>query len=340
MSQPAKRFAALTGGLLLAVSLSGCSLLPAEDAELQPPLVKPAQENYRTEAARKGTITKELGGNGNFVSVLTEAAQYTGQGGRIDKIDVSAGDKVKKGDVLARLTLDGMDLQLKEQELALERAKYAYKNTPKGDADARRIASLQLEIEELKYKRLKAQFDSKILTAAIDGQVTFAESLKEGDPVEPYQTLVMISDPTRLRLALSIDPGTDLSKVDVGTGAEVTIDKKAYAAKVVQTPGSAPATLNKELADKNARTIYLDVGGLAGDVEIGSLADVRIITQQREDVIIIPKNGLRSYMGRTFVRVLEEGNRLREVDVEAGITGSTEVEIVKGLEEGDVIVLQ
>ncbi|WP_187355194.1 efflux RND transporter periplasmic adaptor subunit [Paenibacillus tengchongensis] len=340
MSQSTRSIAALLGGLLLALSLPGCSLLPAEDGELQPPLVKPAQENYRTAAAKKGTITKELGGNGNFVSVSTEAAQYTGQGGRIDKIAVSAGDRVHKGDVVAQLTLDGMDLQLKEQELALERAKYAYKNTPKEDADARRIASLQMEIEELKYNRLKAQFDSKIITAAIDGQVTFAESLTEGDPVEPYQTLVVISDPTKLRLALSIDPGTDLSKVDVGTGAEVTVDKQTYQAKVVQTPGSAPVTLNKELVDKNARTLYLDVEGLPEDVEIGSLADVRIITQQRDDVIVIPKNGLRTFMGRSFVRVLEEGSRLREVDVEAGITGSTEVEIVKGLEEGAVVVLQ
>ncbi|MNE17892.1 Multidrug resistance protein MdtA [compost metagenome] len=67
---------------------------------------------------------------------------------------------------------------------------------------------------------------------------------------------------------------------------------------------------------------------------------MRIILQQRSDTIVIPKNGLRTYLGRSFVRVLEDGSRLREVDVEAGIEGSTEVEIVKGLEEGEVVVLQ
>lgn len=340
MSQRTNAVISFISVLLLGTALSGCSLLPQEEAELQPPLVKPVQESYQSAIATKGTITKELKGNGSFVSVSADIAQFTGQGGRIDKIHVSSGETVHKGDVLASLILDGLDLQLKEQELALERAKYAYKNSSGSDKDARRIASLQLDIEQIKYNRLKTQIDSKVITSKIDGEVTFAEVLKEGDPVEAYQTLVIVSDPSKLRLSMTIDAGTELSRVDVGTTAEVLFKQKTYTAKVVQTPSSAPTTPNKELAEKYSKTLYLEVQNLPSTVEIGSLASVRIITQQRENTIIIPKNGLRAYLGRNFVRVLEDGNRLREVDVETGIAGSTEVEIVKGLEEGEVVVLQ
>jgi macrolide-specific efflux system membrane fusion protein len=110
--------------------------------------------------------------------------------------------------------------------------------------------------------------------------------------------------------------------------------------KVVQTPSSSPDTLNKDLAEKYSKTLYIEVAQLPKDAKIGSMVDVRIITQQRDNVIKIPRSGLRSYLGRNFVRILEEGKRLREIDVEPGLVGSTEVEIVKGLEEGQVIVLQ
>ena len=326
--------------VLFTISLTGCSLLPNEEQELKPPLIKPAQENYRTVVAEKGTIRKEINGNGTFVSESTDIAQYTGQDGRVDEIIVKAGDVVKKGDVLVRLLLDGMDLQLKEQELALERAKYAYKQTPATDKDARRIAGLQLEIERIKFDRLQMQFDSKVIRSKLNGKVTFAEDLKEGDYIEPYQTLVIVSDPSKLRLNMTIESDMKLDQVEVGTQAEVQIDKTTLTAKVVQTPNSAPVTLNKELAEKYSKTLYLELPKLPPGVVIGTGASIHIITEQRDNSIKIPKNGLRSYLGRTFVKVLEDGKRLREIDVEVGITGSTEVEILKGLEEGQVIVLQ
>ncbi|WP_379135805.1 efflux RND transporter periplasmic adaptor subunit [Paenibacillus sp. sgz500958] len=340
MSPRTKSIIAIGVSLLLCSAVSGCSLLPEEEAELNPPLVKPAQENYRTITAERGILRKEISDTGSFVSVSTDIAQYTGQGGRIDKIEVQAGDTVKKGDVLVRLILDGIDLQLKEQELALEKAKYAYKMTPASDKEARRIASLSLEIEEIKYDKLKDQYSSKVITSKMDGQVTFTETLAEGDYVEPYQTLVVVSDPEKLRLTMTIGTEVDLSNVDVGSPAEVEIEKKVFPAKVVQTPSSAPDTLNKDLAEKYAHTLYLDVPKLPDGTEIGSQAIVNIITEQRDDIIKIPKNGLRTYLGRNFVRVLEDGKRLREIDVEVGVIGSTEVEISKGLEEGQVIVLQ
>ncbi|MBC8078953.1 MAG: biotin/lipoyl-binding protein, partial [Gorillibacterium sp.] len=142
MSLNAKSIVAAAVAIVLSSALSGCSLLPKEEEGLKPPLIKPAQENYQTVVAEKGTITKEINGSGNFVSLATDFAQFTGKGGRIDKITVSSGDKVKKGDVLVQLILDGMDLQLKEQELSLQRAKYAYKMTSTADKDARTIAEL------------------------------------------------------------------------------------------------------------------------------------------------------------------------------------------------------
>ncbi|WP_186438210.1 efflux RND transporter periplasmic adaptor subunit [Cohnella terricola] len=340
MSRTLNRTAAAALSLLLGSTLAGCSLLPKEEEALKPPLVKPVQENYSTVTAEKGSIVKAITGSATFESVATEIAQYSGKGGRIDKILVKSGDQVKKGDILVQLILDGLDIQLKEQQLALEKAKYAVRQARNADDQALKIAELQFEVEQMKYDRLSEQFNSKQLKAKMDGEVVFAESLNEGDYVEAYQTLVTVADPTKLRLALRVEDPKDIHDVAVGVPAEITLKGEKVSGKVTQTPASSPETANKDLMEKYNRTLYIEVPNLPKDAEIGLIASVKIITEQREDVIKIPRSGLRSYLGRNFVRVLEDGTRLREIDVEPGIVGSTEIEIVKGLTEGQVVVMQ
>jgi macrolide-specific efflux system membrane fusion protein len=341
LSQKLKPVLGFTFALLISASLTGCSLLPAEEDALKPPLVKPAEENYRTVTVEKGTISQEINGSGSLESTHTEIAQFTGQGGRIAKMLVTSGSQVKKGDVLVQLNVDGLDIQLKEQELSLARAKLTLKQAKAGgDSDAINIAKLQLDIEDLKHERLLATFNSKQLVAGMNGQVTFVEELDEGDFVEPYQTLVIISDPSKLRVALRVETGAELSSVDVGYPAKVKFGSEEVDGKVVQTPSSAPATMNEQLQERYSKTLFIEVPKIPGDASIGAFTDVKIILQQRDDVLKIPRSGVRSFLGRTFVRTLEDGNKVREIDVETGIKGSTEIEITKGLEEGAVVVLQ
>lgn len=341
MSQKLKPLLGWSFALLISVSLTGCSLLPAEEEALKPPLIKPAQENYRTVTVEKGTITQDINGSGSLESTHTEIAQFVGQGGRIAKMMVTSGSQVKKGDVLVQLNVDGLDIQLKEQELAVAKAKVSLKQAKLGDdSDALDIANLQMEIEMLKLERLMKTFNSKQLVAGMDGQVTFVEDLEEGDFVEAYQTLVIISDPSKLRVALRVEAGAEISGVDVGYPALVKFGSQELQGKVVQTPSSAPTTLNEQLQDRYSKTLFIEVPKVPSDASIGAFADVKIILQQRDDILKIPRSGVRSFLGRTFVRTLEEGNKIREIDVETGIKGSTEIEITKGLEEGAIVVLQ
>lgn len=347
LSRKIKRAAALSAALAMAVALAGCSLLPKEEEALAPPLVKPASENYQTQTAERGTISVEVNGSGYFESDHTDVAQFTGQGGRVQEVLVKSGDIVKKGDVLVQLVMEDLDLQVKQEELALEQAKYnlrKQRTISDNDAEVIQMAALQVEIEQLKYDRLTAQYNSKQLKANMDGQVIFVEDLKPGDYVDTYQTLVIVADTTKLRLTLNVDGNEAVRDVEVGFPAEISLnvdgEEKTVQGKVVQTPSSAPQTLNKDLAEKYSKTLYIQVNDLPEGVEIGSMADVKIITKRKDNVIKIPRSGLRNYLGRTFVRTLEDGNKVRELDVDAGITSSTEVEIINGISEGDVIILQ
>ncbi|WP_438446000.1 efflux RND transporter periplasmic adaptor subunit [Gorillibacterium sp. sgz5001074] len=327
--------------LTAAVALSGCTLLPKEEEALKPPLVKPVEEQYNTVKVTAGTVAKELRGSATYESTKTEYAQFAEQGGRLLELKVKPGDQVKKGDVLVQLDVEGLDLKLKEQELALEKAKLALKKAwsdPAKDPDNLRIAELAAELEQLKLDHLRRTFTSKQLTAAMDGQVIYASDLKPGDTVAAYQTLVTLADPTRLRLMMRVDNTNDIGEAVVGMEAKIKSDKAELSAAIVQTPSTAPVTTDKALAEKNAKTLYLELASLPPEAKIGGSVQVTIPTQKKDNVLKIPRSGLRNYMGRTFVQVLD-GKSLREVDVEAGLQSPTEIEIVKGLKEGQDIVL-
>ncbi|CAI6086861.1 efflux RND transporter periplasmic adaptor subunit [Cohnella sp. JJ-181] len=352
MSRRYRRLAAAGIALALSGALAGCTLIPREEEALAPPLVKPAAENYQTVKAVKGPIENALQLGGTFEAMTFDVAQFTGTGGRISKIHVTSGQQVKKGDLLAELVLDDLDLRLKEQEIALLRAKSGLKAATaqyggKKDEDSQlalRLATLQRDIEQMKYDRLSKQFDSKRLLSKIDGQVVFVEELQPGDYVDSYQTIVRVANLTKMQLVTSGASADQVNKAEIGFKADVTYNDAngkeiQFEAKVSQTPATAPQSLNKQLAEKYATTLYFSVPQLPEGVELGQSVDIRIILQHKDDVIKIPRSGLRSSMGRSYVRVLQDG-KLREVDVEPGISASTEVEIVAGLSEGDSVVLQ
>ncbi|MHA6482974.1 efflux RND transporter periplasmic adaptor subunit [Paenibacillus sp. strain BS8-2] len=336
-----KKITMITAALAAALSLTGCSLLPAEEEALKPPLVKPPQENYRTVEVVKGRITQEIRGNGTLESFFTDSMQFKAGGGIVKEVLVKAGDVVKQGDPLIRLDTGDMDIELKQLELNATRSNQALKAAKQnGDSDGLKVAQLQYDIDKLRYERMLSAFDGKLLAAEMEGQVTYVADLKEGDPVREFDTLVVVADPSQLRLAFQTDGSPDVNLVNVGAKAELTFDGNTeLVGKVVQTPSSAPFTDNPVAKERNGKMIFVELEKLPQGANIGTRADVKVLLQERDDVIVIPRSGLRSYLGRTFVRILEDGDKIREVDVETGIKGSTNIEITKGLEAGMQIVL-
>lgn len=327
--------------LVLTAALTGCSLLPQEEEPLKPPLVKPPQQIYQTTPVKKGPIAQEIKGNGILESYYSEAAEFKSEGGRIKKMLVRAGDEVKKGDVLVQLDVGDMDIKLRELELNMlnSRVKLREAKLSEND-DILRVAELQYEIDQIKYNRLLESYNSKQLVAGMSGTVTFVASLEEGDPVPAFETIVMISDPSKLRVSFLIDTSSDASKIEVGFKASLKASGGEFEGNVTQTPLSAPKTDDEVLAQKYATQVFVETDKIPAGAEIGDRIDVSIRLQERAEALVIPRSGLRNYLGRNFVRILEDGDKMREVDVETGIISSTEVEIAKGLEEGQLIVLQ
>ena len=67
-------------------------------------------------------------------------------------------------------------------------------------------------------------------------------------------------------------------------------------------------------------------------------ATVRIATQAKPNVLLVPSRAVQP-VGRQKIARIVRGGRIVETEVTTGLTDKQQVEILSGLQEGDVVVV-
>lgn len=331
----------LTAGLVLFFLLSACSLLPKEEEVIAPPLVEPAEVEYDIAEVKEGEIINRLTGIASFVPVGSESLYFEQEGVRLKKVHVAQGDLVKKGDLLIEADHGNLAHDIKLLELDYEKADLHIQQLNEQGADryAIKIAELDKDKFELRLSQLKEQLASSRIVAPMDGIITFLTEKKPGENIEAFQSLIQVADTSDLHLVYSAMAVSDLVDVHVGMDATVSIGDKDFVGKVVQTPESIPDNIMDNDSEKYKQSILIDIEDMPEGVEVGETAEIEVITAQKSNTLMIPKSGLRTAGGRDYVLLLVDDSR-REVDIETGIISKTEVEILKGIDVGDQVILK
>ncbi|QHW30606.1 efflux RND transporter periplasmic adaptor subunit [Paenibacillus rhizovicinus] len=325
--------------IVAATMLSGCSLLPTKETTLQPPLIKPAAEKVDAVDVKKGTIERYFSGSAVVASSHTVPVFYK-ESGRLKEIYVSQGNEVKAGQLIAELDRGDLDLRLKLEKLNLERAQIALNSALRDGITGNelRLKQIDLEREQITMDSMQQQLDSAKLVAPISGEIAYLDTKAAGDSINGYTPLVTIADPKETYLVYAADDAKLISSIEREMPVEITLNDKKIAGKVLQGPLDAPITGNAEVDERNTKLLYVGISDPSVKIELGKSVQIKIGLQKKTGVVVIPRSGLRTYLGRTYVQVAD-GDRRKEIDVEPGIMTQTDVEIVKGLDEGMKVIL-
>jgi len=327
-------------GAVLALA-AGCSILPKEEDALKPPLVKPLKENLELVEVTRGTITKELKAIGSFVPSRSEQVFYKQSGHLLSAIYVKLGDKVEKGDVIAELDQGDLELSIAKNKLALERAGINLKQMIQEGADD----ADGIRLKEIEYEQIKLEYDDAIeklartkLIAPISGVVSFLTDIKGGDPVAAYDPVATISELDQMYISYESNNQEEFTGIEVGMDADVKIGEELFKGKVVQTPTSAIKSFSLQQLEVLGKLIIISVPNLPPQLELGDNVEFTVKVLEKSDVLTIPRSGLRNFGSHYFVQVLE-GESRKEIDVQPGLMTSIEAEIVRGLKEGQKVIL-
>ena len=227
--------------------------------------------------------------------------------GRVEKILVKEGDKVKTGQNLALMSST-------ERAALLDAAK------DKG-SDA-------VKYWEEAYKPIP-------LLAPIDGEVIVA-TVQPGQTVTTADAVLVLSD--RLIVRAQVDE-TDIGKVKVGMPAEITLD--AYPDAKVKV---SVEHIYYESKTVNNVTIY-EVDLIPGEVPVyfrsGMNATVDFIDQERENILLVPLEAVHKDNGEIYVLVSKgAGKEPEKAAVKLGVADEKNAEILSGLTAADKIVVK
>ncbi len=295
-------------------------------------------------------------------------------GGRIERLNVTEGDRVRPGQVL--LTLWNDDLTARERlsreqlqtakahvrevcELAKASARDARRArdlrarnflsqeaVERADADAAAkqascdSAGTQVAEGEARIQASRADTDRTVLRAPFAGIVAevngeVGEYLTPSPPGIPTLPAVDLIDDSCLYVSAPIDE-VDAAQLKVGMSGRVSLDAYRGQHFKGRVRRIAPYVLAVE---KQARTaeveVEFDQPGEAKHLLVGYSADIEIVVTGRDNAVRVPTPAL---MPGNRVLVLTAGGLLEERKIETGLANWEYTEVKSGLTRGDKVV--
>ncbi|MBX6381672.1 MAG: efflux RND transporter periplasmic adaptor subunit [Microbispora sp.] len=306
-----------------------------------------------TTRVTRGTVLASVSASGSVESARTRALDFSASG-TVESVLVEAGDKVKKGQVLARIDDTAARENLEAARASLDAAEEADTSTASGYS--------QYISARNAYRAAKRTLAGTVIKAPFAGIVTAVNGTEGGSstgsgggsggsggsalgaPAQSSQGgsggsgasggFIDIADPSRLQIVGNFTEA-DVSRIKVGQAATVTFDALpgVTAAGKVTLIDPQPQTNNNVV--QYAVTISLTQ--VPSTVRLGQTATVQVTVGKADNVLTVPSSTITTAGGQTTVTVLENGRQVVR-RVEVGLKGDTTTEIKSGLQEGDLVV--
>ncbi|MEO3801331.1 biotin/lipoyl-binding protein [Nonomuraea sp. B1E8] len=330
----------MTNGALAVLLLGGAVLAYAQLGTGR----AEGETTVRTVTVSRGSVTATVSASGAVGSSRSRALSF-GTAGTVEKIYVKPGDKVDKGDILARLDDDAA-----QEGLSAARATYE-----SAVADGTSTAQLYAAYVKARnaYRETQRTVAATVLKAPFSGTVTAVNGSVGGSSSGSRESsgestgsgsggtgsgesgFVALADTGRLQLVGAFTE-TDTGLLKRGQEATITFDALpgvTAAGKVTQIDPIASTSDN--IVQYPVTVAFTKV---PGQVRLGQTATVEVVVGRAENVVTVPSTAVSTSGGQTMVTLLEAGRQTR-TPVEAGIRGATMTEIRSGVSEGDQLVL-
>jgi len=200
------------------------------------------------------------------------------------------------------------------------------------------VAKAAMESQQANMRKLEAQAGFQKVLAPCEGVVTArnvdAGALISSGSESSNQELLRIARTDVLRVFVFV-PQAFFQTVHTGQDAEITVAEKpgrTFIGKVARVAGGLDGlsrTLRVEVRIPNAKNILLP----------GMYSRVRFVIHRTEPPLVIPSNAIVVKPEGQFVAVVGNGNVVHFNLVDLSRDHGPEVEIVQGLSEGDLVVL-
>lgn len=314
-----------------------------------------AQKKALVEKSEAGLIQAEAGLKAAESAVVTARSHIKQAEAGIDRAQTDVarwrsehqriGELVASGSVNRQLAdetrqkLGAAEAALKEAQASIEAAKaeasQTEANAAKAAADVT-AAKADIRVAFQNLKQAEAEYSYLTITAPFDGTVT-SRVVDPGHLVQPggtaQQPLFVIARNDKLRVFIAV-PESDASYVDVGD--RVALDLPAFRGAEI----TAKVTRTGFAFDPNSRSLdtIIDLENPERRLRPGMYATARITLQEQKHVLSLPAASVVRQGKEALCYRLIEGKAIK-TPIELGVKVGDEFEVVRGVSEGDAVIL-
>ncbi len=315
-----------------------------------------------TFTVQRGDITVEARLSGRVVPLASHTV-YFPIVGQVRDVYANVNDVVKEGQLLGELaeaqelraqadetrrTIRRAEIDLEIAQLTLEQ----YQSQGRSENEIR-IQELQVELAQMRLDEvlqslgidpespvldeLDAQVAQARAFAPADG--TIIAAVNPGRNVNPTTPAFVLGDPDQLEVVADLNPGTGDQEVrEMFEGMPVTVIPDANTeVQLTGTIRQLPSPYGTGESDEGAIHVELDAAPSAATYQSGDKVTLVVQLASKDGVLWLPPDAIRSAGGRTFV-IINSDSGPQRLDVEIGLQTRDMVEIISGLEEGQVVV--
>jgi HlyD family secretion protein len=301
------------------------------------------------------------------VTAKQEATLRAEIAGRVQKVHVQRGDKVKAGDPL--ITYDAAELRdrvrIAQAAVGLAQAQVQQADQAKSNVDinlgrAKRLAQTgsvpPAEVENLEGQQsamtkaadaaragvsqalanvelARTALSRAMVVAPFSGTI-LTTTVEVGETTAPGAPILQLADVSALHVDAEIDEA-DLGRVKVGMPADVTLD--AFPGERIRgTLREIAPSVTRDM--KGGRSVGVEIALPTDErLRVGMSADVDVIVAVHEHVLFVPPSAVQGRGAERVVYVVKNGVATKRT-IDVGISTWEAVEVTRGLDEGEPIV--
>jgi RND family efflux transporter MFP subunit len=344
---------------LLSILLAGCAAGAVPNEATPTPYPTPVRETF---TVQRGDLTVEAKLSGR-VSPLALHTVYFQMNGQVREVYANVNDEVTEGQLLGELAeaqelraqADETQRVIRRAQIDLEIAQLTldqYRSQGRSENEIK-IQELQVELAQMKLDEtlqslgidpeapvtdeLEAQVAQARVFSPADG--TIIAGVNVGRNVTTTTPAFVLGDPDELEVIAELDASKGDSEVrEMFEGMPVTVTLDANPdVKLTGTIRQLPSPFGTGESDERVIHVVMDSAPSASTYQSGDKVTVTVQLASKEAILWLPPDAIRKAGGRTFV-IINGENGPERVDIEIGLQTRDRVEIVSGLEEGQVVV--
>lgn len=323
-------------GSLLFGAAAGCKASDASEEQAERARKVPAPTRTRVEVAtlKESAAKLKLRVPGE-IEGSRDAMLGAALGGYIESIDASAGEKVKKGQVLVRVDSASHAARAAQAKVEVDAATRELK---RAEAMADAIPRAELEAAQTRVDAAKAALRAQqvnvsysLVRAPFSGTVAQVQA-EVGEVATPGATLLRLVQLDPVKVTVSV-PGRDVVALDEGMPARVSTDASAgiVEGKIAHI---------QRAADPKTRSflVEIEVPNREGRLLPGMIASVTLSSEVEAKRVVIAQDWLVTGVDQTGVFVVE-GDVAKWRPVQLGAVVRNQVVVQSGLKAGERLVI-